>query len=102
MRDDNDNKLYKNTFTFIGYKFFLTAKTQYTMPAEPEKAKGVQIAQNASDGDPEAKPSLTDRLKNLMGRFRNKKGWSFPRFSKWTGEDARPTTPNGLPSSVQS
>jgi len=27
-RDDNDNKLYKKTFTLIGQKFFLTAKTQ--------------------------------------------------------------------------
>jgi len=30
------------------------------------------MAQNAGDGDPEAKPSLTDRLKNLMRRFRSK------------------------------
>ena len=72
VRDDDDNKLYKKTFTFIGYKFFLTAKTQYTMPVEPEKAKGVQIAQNAGEGDAETKPSITDRLKNLLGRFRSK------------------------------
>jgi uncharacterized protein YgiM (DUF1202 family) len=70
VRDDDDGKLYKKTFTFVGYKFFLTSKTPYTMPAEPEHAKGIQIAQNTTP-EPETKPSFTDRLRRLAARFKS-------------------------------